>query len=254
MLIVSRTEWGATPWVTQPDVVGLASRRDWFLHYHGGPVAASADRGVRMAREVERIHLGHGWAGVGYSFMVGQDGVAYEGRGWGRQCAACPGHNISGLHCYVAVGGDQRPTGRALATVRALYDEACHRTGRALAKTWHGAHWPTDCAGPVLIPWVRAGMPAPSTPAPTHLEDDVQLSELAGWNLGPQIGVPEEVNFQTLLARVYRATVLERASQIDYGRLADALALRGVSVDPHAVARAVLDQLAADVADRPGQQ
>lgn len=162
--VVSRASWGAQPWRPKVEMysVPVTSRTEFFTHYHGGPPAH--DRGTTMAREIEAIHLANGWAGVGYSWMVGQDGIAYEGRGWDLVGAHCPGHNRSGLAAYVAVGGDQVPTVAALHTVRALYDEACHRAGKQLAQTWHGAHYATECPGERLIAWVRAGMQNPTHP------------------------------------------------------------------------------------------
>ena len=177
--IISRQKWGATPWRGQPYSVAM-SERAWFLvHYHGGP--PRNDRGNANAKEIEAIHLNNGWSGVGYNFIVGQDGAIREGRGWGLVGAHCPGHNRDGIGVYVAVGGDQKPTPEALASVRWLYDEACRKAGRTLVKSYHGFDYPTSCPGPNLRAWVIAGMgvkaaskpasspskpkPAPSKPA-----------------------------------------------------------------------------------------
>lgn len=178
--VVSRASWGARPWRPRTEMysVPVTSRTEFFTHYHGGPPAH--DRGSAMAREIEAIHLANGWAGVGYSWMVGQDGVAYEGRGWDLVGAHCPGHNRTGLAAYVAVGGDQVPTAAALHTVRALYDEACRRAGRQLQQTWHGAHYATECPGTRLITWVRAGMQDPTQPAdPTETQMPTDLTPAA---------------------------------------------------------------------------
>lgn len=161
--IVSRSEWGATDWQTGTSKVSLSDRSEFFVHYHGGEPRHS--RGVAVPREVEAIHLGNGWSGVGYNFLVDLDGVAYEGRGWNLQGAHCPGHNVSGFGVYVAIGGDQKPTPETLATVRALYDEACRRTGRDLAMKGHRDGYATACPGPHLYEWVRDGMPAGDAPA-----------------------------------------------------------------------------------------
>ncbi|MGW3513813.1 LysM peptidoglycan-binding domain-containing protein, partial [Streptomyces sp. NPDC000994] len=91
-------------------------------------------------------------------------GNIYEGRGWDRQGAHCPGHNVSGLSVQIAVGGDQEPTPAALAAARALYDEACRKTGRGLAKRGHKDGIATLCPGARLYAWVQAGMPAPTAP------------------------------------------------------------------------------------------
>ncbi|MFI6205901.1 N-acetylmuramoyl-L-alanine amidase [Streptomyces sp. NPDC051041] len=170
--IVSRKTWGAKPWNGAPATVPMSKRTEFFVHYHGGVPAHST--GVAVPREVEKIHLANKWAGVGYNFMVDQNGTIYEGRGWNLQGAHCVNHNVSGFGVYVAIGGDQKPSDKALASVRALYDEACKRTGRTLAKRGHKDGYATACPGVHLYQWVKDGMPAPKgvasqkskTPAP----------------------------------------------------------------------------------------
>lgn len=164
MRIVTREQWGARPWTSEPATVPWAKRTEVLIHYHGGPPPVS--RGAEVARDVDDIHHANGWSGVGYNWLVDQDGAVYEGRGWDLAGAHCPGHNTSGIGVYVAVGGDQKPTDAALAAARDLYDEACRRAGRALRQTWHGANYPTECPGPALIAWVKAGMSRPGNPPP----------------------------------------------------------------------------------------
>ena len=154
--IVSRSAWGASGWRTPVYSVAPSQRTHFLVHYHGGP--PRNDRGAAMAKEVQSIHLNNGWAGTGYNFMVGQDGVAYEGRGWGLVGAHCPGMNTRGIGVYVAVGGDQKPSAAALRTVRALYEETARRAGHSVTPSWHGAHFATACPGAHLISWVRKGM------------------------------------------------------------------------------------------------
>ncbi|MEU3265124.1 peptidoglycan recognition protein family protein [Streptomyces bacillaris] len=172
--IVSRKSWGAKPWNGNPASVSLSRRTEFFVHYHGGVPAHST--GVAVPREVEKIHLANGWAGTGYNFMVDQNGVIYEGRGWDRQGAHCPDHNVSGLGVYVAIGGDQKPSDKALASVRALYDEACKRTGKTLSKKGHKDGFATACPGKHLYQWVKDGMPAPKSPAPQTASKIVALN------------------------------------------------------------------------------
>lgn len=169
--IVSRAEWGATPWDGTPNSVALSQRTEFFVHYDGGnPITYT---GVQVPRAIERAHLNQGWSGIGYNFVVDQAGTIYEGRGWGLQGAHCPGHNISGLGVQIAIGGDQQPSAAALAACRALYDEACERTGRTLAKMGHKDGYATACPGTHLYAWVQAGMPAGDhTPAPDPGDPD----------------------------------------------------------------------------------
>ena len=178
---VSRAEWGAKPWRPARAMhrVPMSARTETLIHYHGGPPKHS--RGVAVPREVEAIHLANGWAGTGYNWIIDQEGVIYEGRGWHLVGAHCPGHNRTGIGIYLAVGGDQQATPAALAAARTVYDLACRRAGRSLRMSWHGQDYPTACPGPRLTTWVRAGMPKPTsprptTPRPTTTEEDTDVT------------------------------------------------------------------------------
>ncbi|MER7759493.1 peptidoglycan-binding protein [Streptomyces sp. NPDC097619] len=158
MKIISRAQWGAKPWNGTPATIALARRTEFFVHYDGGePIKRT---GYAIMRAIESTHLSQGWAGVGYNFVVDQAGNVYEGRGWTLQGAHCPNHNVSGIGVQIAIGGDQKPTAAALAACRALYEEACRKTGRTLAKRGHRDGIATTCPGKHLYAWVQAGMPA----------------------------------------------------------------------------------------------
>lgn len=204
MKIISRAQWGARPWNGQPYSVSMSERRYFLVHYHGGE--PRNDRGDANAKEIEAIHYANGWSGIGYNFIVGQDGAIREGRGWGLVGAHCPGRNRDGIGVYVAVGGNQEPTEAAKASVRWLYDEACRRAGRTLEKGWHGRYYPTACAGPKLIPWVKAGMPvsgattttATPSSAPASSERTTWLKKPIAvhgvWSVGTVKRMQAEVN------------------------------------------------------------
>ncbi|MEV4966646.1 peptidoglycan-binding protein [Streptomyces sp. NPDC024062] len=168
--IISRAQWGAKPWDNDPTsdgpaAVALSQRREFFVHYDGAHHVTRT--GNAIPRAIEAEHFGNRWAGIGYNFVVSQAGQIFEGRGWDRQGAHCPGHNVSGIAVQIAVGGDQEPTPAALAACRALYDEACKKTGRTLAKRGHRDGIATACPGGTLYAWVKAGMPADGyKPAP----------------------------------------------------------------------------------------
>lgn len=165
--IISRSAWGARAWNGTPSYVALSQRTEFFVHYDGG--SAINYTGVQVPRAIERTHINQGWAGVGYNFVVDQAGNIYEGRGWTKQGAHCPGHNVSGIGVQIAIGGSQKPSDKALAAARALYDEACKKAGRKLAKKGHKDGIATACPGGPLYAWVKAGMPAPAggKPAPS---------------------------------------------------------------------------------------
>ncbi|MEU3045816.1 peptidoglycan-binding protein [Streptomyces sp. NPDC006984] len=166
--IVSRAQWGAKPWNGSPDHVSLSQRTEFFIHYDGAHHIGATGNAVPQA--IDRQHRNQGWAGIGYNFVVDQAGTVFEGRGWERQGAHCPNHNVSGIGVQIAIGGDQKPTPKALSAARALYDEACRKTGRKLSMKGHKDGFATLCPGPILYDWVKAGMPtdhAESGDAPT---------------------------------------------------------------------------------------
>ncbi|MET9776118.1 peptidoglycan-binding protein [Streptomyces sp. NPDC006367] len=165
MKIISRAAWGAKPWHGTPGTVEPTRRTEFFVHYDGGHHVTRT--GYAIMRAIEAQHLGQGWAGVGYNFVIDQAGTIYEGRGWDLQGAHCPQHNISGLGVQFAIGGDQEPSAAALASCRALYEEACRRAGRDLVPKGHKDGFATLCPGTILYAWVQAGMPAGNyKPAP----------------------------------------------------------------------------------------
>lgn len=156
--IISRGTWGARAWNGTPASIPLSRRTEFFVHYDGGtPITRT---GYSIMRAIEAQHIGQGWSGVGYNFVVDQQGNIYEGRGWHLQGAHCPNHNVTGIGVQIAIGGDQKPSDKALAACRALYEEACRLTGRTLAKKGHKDGFATLCPGKHLYAWVQQGMPA----------------------------------------------------------------------------------------------
>lgn len=157
MKIVTRAGWKAraskgvytVPW---------SARTEFYVHHTDGPRTQSIN-------SIQNFHMGpdRGWSDIGYNYLVDQDGVIYEGRGWLGVGAHCPDHNRTGIG--VAFIGDNNPTPAAQRAIRWLYDEACRRAGRTLAKRCHGDSYPTECPGDRLRAWVRAGMPVDTAAA-----------------------------------------------------------------------------------------
>lgn len=173
--IHSRTEWGFDGWAKgsngkplTPPTVPDSVRTEFLTHYEGG--TPCPDTGAAAMRAIHRIHLANGWSGIGYNHVVMLDGTAWEGRGWGMVGAHCPNHNRIGYGVQIHLGGAQKPTDAALATQRALYDEACRRAGHSLRMLGHRDGYATECPGSPLEAWVKAGMPMPGgKPSPKPL-------------------------------------------------------------------------------------
>ncbi|GAA1994444.1 hypothetical protein GCM10009799_20700 [Nocardiopsis rhodophaea] len=191
--IISRSRWGArsprhrvrVPW---------SSRTEFIVHYTEGPASQSP-------RSIQDFHMGkRGWSDVGYNLLVDDQGRAYEGRGWSVQGAHAIGHNRSGIGvAFIGRDGDATPAARR--TIRALYDEACRRSGRTLAIRGHRDVNSTNCPGNALYAWVRAGMPADesdeSTPAGVGSRPGMSAPDYplpAGWYFGPRSGPVSSVS------------------------------------------------------------
>lgn len=165
MDIISRAEWGARA-PRNRSTVSWGQRTEFVVHYSEGPT-------TQTVRSIQDFHMGphRGWADIGYNFLVDVQGRIYEGRGWLTVGAHAPDHNTSGIGvCMIGQDGDA--TAAAERSIRWLYDEACRRAGRSLAKLGHRDVYATSCPGNELYAWVRAGMPVSGTK-----EDDLQLSD-----------------------------------------------------------------------------
>jgi hypothetical protein len=161
---ITRAEWGARP----PKSRQTISRSEgMFTHYTAGPRAATRAAGVAQVRGIQAFHMGpqRGWADIGYSFLVDDEGNIYEGRGWG----VAGGHTAnwnSRSHAVCAILGDgQQPTPQMLAALRFVHDEHDRRYGKGFHRSHRDVN-PTSCPGDILHGWMQAGMPVAGGPPP----------------------------------------------------------------------------------------
>lgn len=167
--IISRTGsggWGArSPRSRQ--TVTWAARQEFTLHYSTGSTS-------QTPRSIQNYHMdGQGWSDIGYNFLIDKDGRIYEGRGWLVVGAHAAPRNTQGIGvCYI--GSDNMTTAAKRAVV-ALYDEACRRAGKTLARKGHRDINSTSCPGSKNYSWWKSSnfrsvgsgsAPAPSKPAP----------------------------------------------------------------------------------------
>ncbi|MEE2048130.1 N-acetylmuramoyl-L-alanine amidase, partial [Nocardiopsis tropica] len=163
--------WGARS-PRSRSTTSWSSRREVTLHYSYGPES-------QTPRQIQAHHMdGNGWSDVGYNFLVDSEGVAYEGRGWTVVGAHAAPRNTQGIGvCYIGRDG---MTDAAKRTVIALYDEACERAGRALARRGHRDINSTSCPGSGNYSWWKSSNfrdvagngahepPKPGTSAPRY--------------------------------------------------------------------------------------
>ncbi|KAL3891999.1 hypothetical protein ACJMK2_004239 [Sinanodonta woodiana] len=119
-VILSRSGWNArtTRSVTyMPVPIGII-----FLHHTAMDRCCNS---IMCTSEIQRIQNRHmdtnGWDDIGYSYMVGEDGVAYEARGWDRVGAHTRGFN--NVSISIAVMGnfdDVLPIDPALNAIKSI--------------------------------------------------------------------------------------------------------------------------------------
>lgn len=177
MRIIPRHEWGARPPANRT-MVPPEKRRTFVVHYDGD--VPTRRTGPDVPRAIQRFHQDtRGYADIGYNFAIDQNGAIFEGRGWDTLGAhAGPGGNTEGIGVQVHIGGDQRPSDAAMASLRWLYAEANRRFGRTLAVRRHSDYVATSCPGPHL----PGNLTAPTTPPPTGGDMKPALKDL--WKRG----------------------------------------------------------------------
>ncbi|GAB0098253.1 Peptidoglycan recognition protein [Sergentomyia squamirostris] len=101
--LVSRSEWIAQP--PNEDLVNLTlpSKRVIIAHTATEDCSTQASCVYRV-RFIQTFHMeSRGWNDIGYNFLVGGDGSAYEGRGWDKVGAHTLGFNQDSI-CIAFIG------------------------------------------------------------------------------------------------------------------------------------------------------
>ena len=178
--IITRSAWGARTPKGTPTRVPIASRTATCTHHDGKfPIhITTLEQACALMRKDQGFHMDtNGWNDIGYNFLVisapgcGIDGQIMEGRGRDVVGAHCADWNSPWVGIQVAVGGGQRPSDKALASVRRLHDDTARAAGHPLAKKGHRDGFPTICPDTFLYAWLRAGMPvaSPVVPIPVKI-------------------------------------------------------------------------------------
>ncbi|XP_052773322.1 peptidoglycan recognition protein 1-like isoform X2 [Mya arenaria] len=177
--IVTRAEWGAQPskeinYMGTP--VGVV-----FIHHTAMSECDTQDRCSEEMRTIQRFHqVDRGWDDIGYNFLIGEDGKAYEGRAWDRIGAHTRGWNDVAI--AFSIMGDYTkhlPNDAALNAVQAMI-ECGIRLGKIDADYKLYGHrdvGATECPGQRLYELIRtwehygrvgSEPPVKPTPIPFH--------------------------------------------------------------------------------------
>ncbi|XP_053407394.1 peptidoglycan-recognition protein SC2-like [Mercenaria mercenaria] len=120
--IVTRQEWGARPskeinYMGTPVTVV-------FIHHTAMSECFTQDACANEMRIIQNLHMDtRGWDDIGYNFLIGEDGKAYEGRAWDRIGAHTRGWNDVAI--AFSIMGDysnKLPNGDALHAVKVMIE------------------------------------------------------------------------------------------------------------------------------------
>lgn len=121
--IITREEWKARPPVER---VLMDRPVPYVVIHHGGIPKYCHDQKTCSAivRHYQDLHLDdRGWFDIGYSFVIGEDGNVYEGRGWDYVGAHAPGYNSQSIGiCIIGDFSDFLPNEAALKTLNGLIE------------------------------------------------------------------------------------------------------------------------------------
>ena len=99
---------------------GPGGLRFWRVTIHH--TATSPDNPAERVRSIDADHRSRGWDGVGYHFLVAEDGTVFPGRPLDRQGAHIKGENGGNLGiAFIGTYTDRPPPEAALASVRRLF-------------------------------------------------------------------------------------------------------------------------------------
>ncbi|XP_076138643.1 peptidoglycan recognition protein 5 [Alosa pseudoharengus] len=118
--ITSRSDWGAMDPRSKKEMSEPAKRV--VIHHTTIRNCATAQDCMEQVIRIQKMHMrDRDFDDIGYSFLVGQNGMVYEGRGWGIVGAHSKGHNLDSVGiAFMGNFNDDVPTSAALSSVKRL--------------------------------------------------------------------------------------------------------------------------------------
>ncbi|KAL8184655.1 UNVERIFIED_CONTAM: hypothetical protein K2H54_023160 [Gekko kuhli] len=91
--LITPSRWGARPANCSAPLKDILPENVIIIHTAGTP-CHTKDECSRETRNVQDYHQRtKGWCDIAYSFLIGEDGYVYEGRGWRAEGAHTLGYN-----------------------------------------------------------------------------------------------------------------------------------------------------------------
>ncbi|XP_076449431.1 peptidoglycan-recognition protein SC2-like [Babylonia areolata] len=157
--IVPRTEWGAKSPKKTPDSMKEPAKFV-VIHHSAGAVAENSTACIGQIKGFQDYHMkDKDWNDIAYSFVVGEDGKAYEGRGWGVVGAHTKNYNSVAIGiCFIGDFNTREPNAAAVSTAQQLIKMGVDHGHISATYTLKGHRdlGATDCPGDRLYELVKA--------------------------------------------------------------------------------------------------
>jgi len=155
--IVSRAEWGARAPTSTTAIARPVPR--YFVHHSAGNSCFNEASCKSTVKGIQDYHMNsQGWSDIGYNFLVGEDGNAYEGRGWDRVGAHSPNYNSVAIGtCIMGTFTNANPNNAALTATQQLISCGISLGKLSSSYTLHGHRdgTCTSCPGNALYATIR---------------------------------------------------------------------------------------------------
>ncbi|CAG9821385.1 unnamed protein product [Phaedon cochleariae] len=119
--IIPRSQWYAKP---PKSIQPMENPVPYVVIHHSymPPACYNLEDCIGAMQWMQDLHqINNSWVDIGYSFAVGSDGRAYEGRGWSRVGAHAPHFNNKSIGiCVIGDWREYLPPEQQLATVHQL--------------------------------------------------------------------------------------------------------------------------------------
>ncbi|XP_069499108.1 peptidoglycan recognition protein 1-like [Ambystoma mexicanum] len=118
--IISRSQWGAQRVNCHRAMATPVA--NVVIHHSAGPACSNRAHCTRVVKGIQNYHINsQKWCDIGYSFIVGEDGSVFEGRGWNNVGAHAPAMNSRSIGiCVLGTFTSRIPSSAALNAVQSL--------------------------------------------------------------------------------------------------------------------------------------
>ncbi|XP_077179960.1 peptidoglycan recognition protein 3-like [Paroedura picta] len=121
--LITPSQWGAKPANCSAPLKELLPENVIIIHTAGTP-CQTKEECSRETRNVQDYHMGtKHWCDIAYSFLIGEDGNVYEGRGWRSEGAHTLGYNDLSLGiAFIGLFTERSPNEAAWKALKCLLD------------------------------------------------------------------------------------------------------------------------------------